>query len=197
MEETKKESYSQLEYDNLKYNKDAQLFLENFQKKNPTARNVKLTYKTIDNTPQTVDNPLKDAPSKAAFMLKSKKPEYYIRFGYLLDYIKKNVLPRVKIGNNHQENPPIFNIDSTQWNNYMYSLPNQISLDPRVCIVRNSNFISGRGTVKVFDELLIFRPIDGGESKNYNVAYPMNIYLNFNFVLESLKEDDRGDVNLF
>ena len=37
---------------------------------------------------------------------------------------------------------------------------NQISLDPRVCIVRNSNFISGRGTVKVFDELLIFRPIE-------------------------------------
>jgi predicted chitinase len=197
MEETKREFYNQSEYDNLKYNKDAQLFLENFQKKNPTARNVKLTYKTIENRPQTVDNPLKDAPPKAAFMLKSKKPEYYIRFGYLLDYIKKNVLPRVKIGNNHQENPPIFNIDSTQWNNYMYSLPNQISLDPRVCIVRNSNFISGRGTVKVFDELLIFRPIDGGESKNYNVAYPMNVYLNFNFVLESLKEDDRGDVNLF
>lgn len=190
-------NYSQSEYENKKFVEDRKQILENFKKNNPNAINIELTYKVIDNNPETTDNPLRDAPPKAAFMLKSKKPEYYIRFGYLLDYVKKNILPRVKIGEDHSSNPPIFNIDSDQWNNYMYSLPNQISLDPRVCIVRNSNFISGKGTVQAFNELWIFKPVDGGESTNYNVAYPMNIYLNFNFVLESLKLDDRGDVNLF
>jgi len=189
--------YSQSEYENQKFSKDGEKFLDDFKKNNPNAQNPVLTYEVISRTPETAQNPLKDAPPKSAFMLKSKKPEYYIRFGYLLDYIKENILPRVKIGEDHAANPPIFKIDSNQWNNYMYSLPNQISLDPRVCIVRNSNFTSGKGTVKVFHELWIFKPIDGAKAKNHNVAYPMNIYLNFNFVLESLQLDDKGDVNLF
>jgi hypothetical protein len=35
----------------------------------------------------------------------------------------------------------IFDIDVDEWRTHMYSLPNQISLDPRVCLVRNLNFI--------------------------------------------------------
>jgi hypothetical protein len=197
LKEYKTIRYSQSEYENQKFSKDGEKFLDDFKKNNPNAQNPVLTYEVISRTPETAQNPLKDAPPKSAFMLKSKKPEYYIRFGYLLDYIKENILPRVKIGEDHAANPPIFKIDSNQWNNYMYSLPNQISLDPRVCIVRNSNFTSGKGTVKVFHELWIFKPIDGAKAKNHNVAYPMNIYLNFNFVLESLQLDDKGDVNLF
>ena len=199
LKEYKKIQYSNFEYEDEKYIEDGKKFLEEFKKNNPNAVNIKLTYEAIDNDPQTIDNPLTNTPAKSTFMLNSKKPEYYIRFGYLLDYIKKNILPRVKVGEDHDANPPIFKIDTDPWDNYMYSLPNQISLDPRVCIVRNSNFISGRGTVKVFHELWVFRPVDGknSKSKNYNVAYPMNIYLNFNFVLESLQLDDRGDVNLF
>jgi hypothetical protein len=197
LESTQTIRYSQSEYENQKFSKDGEKFLDDFKKNHPNAQNPVLTYEVISRTPETAQNPLKDAPPKSAFMLKSKKPEYYIRFGYLLDYIKENILPRVKIGEDHAANPPIFKIDSNQWNNYMYSLPNQISLDPRVCIVRNSNFTSGKGTVKVFHELWIFKPIDGAKAKNHNVAYPMNIYLNFNFVLESLQLDDKGDVNLF
>jgi hypothetical protein len=199
LKEYKTIQYSNLEYEDEKYIEDGNKFLEEFKKNNPNAVNIKLTYEAIDNNPQTLDNPLTDTPAKSTFMLNSKKPEYYIRFGYLLDYIKKNILPRVKVGDDHDANPPIFKIDTDPWDNYMYSLPNQISLDPRVCIIRNSNFISGRGTVKAFHELWVFKPVDGknSKSKNYNVAYPMNIYLNFNFVLESLQLDDRGDVNLF
>jgi hypothetical protein len=199
LKEYKTIQYSNFEYEDEKYIEDGKKFIEDFKKNNPNAVNIRLTYEAIDNNPQTIDNPLTDTPAKSTFMLNTKKPEYYIRFGYLLDYIKKNILPRVKVGEDHNANPPIFKIDTDPWNNYMYSLPNQISLDPRVCIVRNSNFISGRGTVKVFHELWVFKPVDGkdSKSKNYNVAYPMNIYLNFNFVLESLQLDDRGDVNLF
>jgi hypothetical protein len=45
----------------------------------------------------------------------------------------------------------------------MYSLPNQISLDPRVCIVKNLSFKSAGGTVQVFNYLDIFKEIDNGK----------------------------------
>ena len=148
-------------------------------------------------TTATISNPIIDAPLKSAFILNTKSPEYYIKFGYLLEYISNNIIPRIKIGDDHSLNPKMFNIDYDEWNNHMYSLPNQISLDPRVCIVRNSNFVTDGGNTDIFHELRLFREIDNGESLNPNAAYPMNIYLNFKFVLESLKPDSRGDVSIF
>jgi hypothetical protein len=95
------------------------------------------------------------------------------------------------------ENPPIFDIDVDEWRTHMYSLPNQISLDPRVCIVKNLNFISAGGTVEVFKYLDIFKEVDNGKSTNDNVAYPLNIYLNFKFIKECLKADEKGNVSVY
>ena len=160
--------------------------------------NVKVTFKRIGDVTKTqIDNPIEDAGPKAAFRLESKDKQFYLRFGYLLEYIAENILPRIKVGNKHSDNPPIFNIDYDIWDTHMYSLPNQISLDPRVCRVRNSHFNSGRGNTQIFQQLPFFREIDNGESKNPNAAYPLNIYLNFNFILECLKPDDKGDVNIY
>jgi len=158
---------------------------------------VKVTYKRVGSLKIDIDNPIENAGARDAFRLESKEKQFYLRFGYLLNYISENILPRIKVGDIHDDNPPIFDIDYNTWDNHMYSLPNQISLDPRVCIVRNSNFNTGRGHSEVFQQLPIFREVDGGVSKNTNAAYPMNVYLNFNFILECLKPDDRGDVNLF
>lgn len=160
--------------------------------------NVKVKAIKKDRTVTQIDNPIEGAGSKDALRLKTKEKQFYIRFGYLLQYIAENILPRIKIGDKHESNPPIFNIEYDDvWETHMYSLPNQISLDPRVCIVRNSNFNNGQGTTKVFHQLPLFREIDNGKSDNSNAAYPLNIYLNFNFVIECLKPDDRGDVNIF
>jgi hypothetical protein len=79
----------------------------------------------------------------------------------------------------------------------MYSLPNQISLDPRVCIVKNLNFESKGGTVAVFKYLYIFKEVDNGKSTNDNAAYPLNIYLNFEFIKECLKADEKGNVSVY
>jgi hypothetical protein len=64
----------------------------------------------------------------------TKEPQYYLRFGALLNYIKDNII--LKIKNPSKEG--IFNINTDFRTQKMYSLPNRISLDPRVCIVRNS-----------------------------------------------------------
>jgi putative chitinase len=199
--ETKKitKVYTQAEYEAGKPQKDAEDIVKNFPTTNPESKetNIQIKYKVISRTPQSIDNPVKDAPYGSTFMLHSKDPNYYIRFGYLLEYVRDNILPRVKTGDDHEKNPPIFDIDADAWDNYMYSLPNQISLDPRVCIVRNSSFINGQGTTKVFSQLQPFREADISGRGLQNSALPLNIYLNFKFVLECLKSDDKGDVNIF
>lgn len=188
--------FTKEQYDEGEISKYAKELKTKYQD-NPKYKNVKITYKAISSDTQTIDNPLQGAPYKSTFMLQSNPPEYYIRFGYVLEYIKENILPKIKVSNTHDDNPPIFNIDTDSWDNHMYSLPNQISLDPRVCIVRNSNFTTAGGTTEVFQELWLFKEADNGTSTNQNAAYPMNIYLNFKFVINCLKEDDRGDVNVF
>jgi len=161
---------------------------------------VKIELKVLGKPKVNITNPIEDAGPKDAFRLASTPKQFYLRFGYLLQYVHENITPRIKIGDTHSDNPQMFNIDFSTWENYMYSLPNQISLDPRVCLVRNSNFYSGnpKKNTQVFQELPYFRAVDNGkEGSNTNLAYPMNIYLNFDFILECLKTDDKGDVSVF
>ena len=95
----------------------------------------------------------------------------------------------------------MFDIDYDQYDNLMYSLPNQISLDPNVCLVRNSKFYHRPGVIhNAFSQLVPFREDDYITSgENPNVAYPMNIYLNFNFILDCLQSnmDEKGDVGVY
>jgi hypothetical protein len=192
-------TYSEAEYQDGKPYRDAQRIKSDFEKQYPDYGVGKITYKTISNNPSSIDNPIKNAPYGSAFMLNSNNPVYYLRFGYLLEYIKENIIPRVKVSkeSNHASNPPMFDIDTNSWDNYMYSLPNQISLDPTKCIVRNNNFNSGRGITKVFQKIQYFREADIDPKSNQYSALPLNIYLNFDFITECLKVDDRGDVNLY
>jgi hypothetical protein len=196
---TDKKTYTEAEYQDGKPYRDAQQIRETFKNDNQNYNVGKITYKTIDNNPSSIDNPIKNAPYGSAFMLNSKNPVYYLRFGYLLEYIKENIIPRVKVSkeSNHASNPPMFDIDTNSWDNYMYSLPNQISLDPTKCIVRNNNFNSGKGITKVFQKIQYFREADIDPKSNQYSALPLNIYLNFDFITECLKVDDRGDVNLY
>jgi hypothetical protein len=189
-----KEKFSDKEYlQDLKEN-----FREEIKKENGT--NIKIKLKVLSQPKIDITNPIENAGSKDAFCLDSFPKQFYLRFGYLLQYIHENVTPRIKLGDNHDDNPQMFDIDFSTWENVMYSLPNQISLDPRVCLVRNSNFYTGNPNknTQVFQELLYFRQIDNGKAgSNSNVAYTMNIYLNFDFILGCLKPDDKGDVSVF
>jgi hypothetical protein len=148
----------------------------------------------------TVANPIDEAPFNTAFQIETTTKHYYLKFHYLLEFIRERVIPLIKADD---EDAPIFDIDLGQWTNKMYSIPNQISLDPRVCLVRNDNFLKWDGNVStVMHEIELFRAIDDkihNGTTNYNLAYPLNIYLNFEFILESLKsnQNDRGDVSIY
>jgi hypothetical protein len=196
VKETEKKSFTAEQWNNGKkdINSYKKSLIEKYEK---IGSSVKVTYKKGKGTITRIENPIAEAGTKDACRVNSSPRQFYLRFGYLLEYIKENVLPRIKVGETHDDNPSIFDIDYDEWNTHMYSLPNQISLDPRVCIVRNSNFNSGKGITEVFPELPFFREVDNGESTNENAAYPLNIYLNFEFILECLKADEKGNVSIF
>jgi hypothetical protein len=152
--------------------------------------------KTIRTEKVEINNPLLNFDSEDAFKLTTKPNHYYIRFGALLEYIKDNIIIKIK-----DTNEPIFEIDTNEWETHMYSLPNQISLDPRVCLVRNDKFDTiKKGITNIFGneyKLCLFKEVDNGKSTNDNAAYPLNIYLNFDFILDCLKADEKGNVSVY
>jgi len=140
----------------------------------------------------TTTNPVSDAPSQVAFKILSTSPQYYVKFGYLLQFIRNKIVPLI---DNGTEKPPLIDIAYGVESSMMYTLPISISADPMVCLVRNRSFEKNNGkTQDVLGELEPFF-----DQNNYNKAYPMNIYLNTEFVAQCLSSttDDRGDTNLF
>jgi predicted chitinase len=169
-------------------------------RENPNYK-IKSTSVTPISSPSstTVTNPNAGlANRKDAIVINNKTPQYYLRFGYLLQFISQRIVPLIKTG---RTGVPMFDIDYDQYGNLMYSLPNQISLDPNVCLVRNSKFYHRPGVIhNAFSQLVPFREDDYITSgENPNVAYPMNIYLNFNFILDCLQSnmDEKGDVGVY
>ena len=147
---------------------------------------------TAPSTTTTVTNPISDAPAKVAFKILATSPQYYVKFGYLLQFIRNKIVPLI---DNGTDKPPLIDIAYGENSSMMYTLPITISADPMVCIVKNGIFDkSNEKSQRAFDGLESFF-----DQNNYNKAYPMNIYLNTEFVAQCLSTttDDRGDTNLF
>lgn len=118
---------------------------------------------------------------------------YYIRFGKLLDYLEKNILPTV----DNQNNPfPIISFDTIEDSNIMSLYPNQFSLDPRVCIINSDYFDPPLDNYPSFFEKL--KPFYSSDS-DVVCGKIMNIYLNFELVERILKSntDSKGNLSLF
>jgi len=165
-------------------------------------------YKIKTSKKSSITSPLIGFSKKdACFINTEPDKQFYLKFGALLNYIENNILPKIstKDPSNYNEKPPIFNINNDTYGtgttgNYMYSLPNQISLDPRVCIVRNDNLQTASGVTKVYTNLSPFKADDYVKNNpNPNKAYIMNVYLNFEFIINCINDnsDERGDIGVF
>lgn len=115
---------------------------------------------------------------------------FYMRFGHLLDFLTQAVIPVIAETGKNGIEVPIVKIDNGMWNNKMYTLPYQVSLDPRVCIVNGGEKVNSKD---FFPQLLPWKNPDKG------YAWHMNIYLSHNQILASLNAstDDKGNVSLF
>jgi len=115
---------------------------------------------------------------------------FYMRWGHLLQFINSNVISVIKGSSTNGKSTPLVYIDCETWSNKMYTLPYQVSLDPRVCIVKSLDDIN---TKKYYQE------IDPFKNSAYDFAWSMNIYLSHNQIISSLNEnmDEKGNVALF
>ena len=125
-----------------------------------------------------------------------KEQSFFIRLGELLRYIKDDVLPVFSNGN---KSFPIIDINDNTRQNVMPIFPNQISLDPRICIINTSYFSpppNGTGNLTMFsDKLNKFNSDEGGVDH----GKLMNIYLNFSFIKKILINnlDSKGNLSLY
>jgi hypothetical protein len=118
----------------------------------------------------------------------------YVRFGHFLEFLQSQVVFKVKGTSNY-----LLSFDTDIKSNKMYTFPYQVSLDPRVCIVRNDkepinskkyySGASGGGGLPQWK-------IVSGTTAHGQI---MNIYLNCQMIAKVLesKQDNKGDVSLY
>jgi hypothetical protein len=131
------------------------------------------------------------------------KYNYFLTFGQLLNYITRYSIPSI-------QDSKMINIDTDSDENICSIFPMQISLDPRVCFVKpfylpelalNSD-TERNGRTTVIDNTYAWSKVaqDFGVTDAKGVMYGkiMNIYLNYNFVSDCLKDTtSNGEVFLF
>jgi len=123
----------------------------------------------------------------------------YIRLGHLLSYIDKYIIPY----QNGNKNNKILKIDTDDKFNLMYTLPFQVSLDPRVCLIRGR--IETNNHIKsYFPEFPNFQvptdnPVYDSFPEGQYLGYTMNIYVNCLHITSILNSNTnkKGDINLF
>lgn len=110
---------------------------------------------------------------------------FYMRLGHLLEFIRNFAIPKID-----GTDKPIVEIDYGKWSNLMYTVPFQVSFDPRVCIVNGGELISRKD---------FFPTLDGWKNTENGYAWIMNIYVSHNQILSSLNNniDEKGNVALF
>ena len=112
--------------------------------------------------------------------------QYYVRLGYMLDYIQKSLLVYDKT----KDNEPIFTFNTDSDVNYCLSFPYQVSSDPLVCVIPTKNLDSkGNGweylTGKGKEPNLTGYFVDD----NPYLGKVMNIMVNIDFIAKTL---DKG-----
>ncbi len=119
-------------------------------------------------------------------------PQYYIRLGYFLDFIKSTVLPYV-----NETTTPIIKIDTDIESNIIYLMARQISSNPNICVFKRT-FPSFLGSnLQFFPGVNDF--ITNVENSTNLYGKIMNSYFNMTWILtqmENLKNSD-GKVPLY
>lgn len=148
----------------------------------------------------TITNPFTGFKETDTFRLHcDPEYEYFIRFGALLKFIEEKIIPTI----DKKDGDKIVSLSSTL--SRMYFLPNQLSLDPRVCFLRNQvRVLKDDGSKfeieigKELERVLLPAPFIRKKEER-NIGNAMNIYLNLNFVYESIDSntDEKGNLSIF
>jgi len=121
-----------------------------------------------------------------------KNPSFYIRFGALLDYLENQIFPKIANPNTsgtkeEQEikiksmagltGNPYLKVDTDTNTNIMYTIDNQLSTNPQVCVINNS-FQNSNGSTTLFHGLEDYIGVQG----DIKYGKVMNIYINTTYL---------------
>jgi hypothetical protein len=122
---------------------------------------------------------------------------YYIRFGAFLSFLKAKVIPNI----NNNPNIKLIDVDFNRIGNIIYTQPYTLSVDPRVCYVKKSIYVTSKGQKYDFvpgadDFIVDFNGDTNIKGKYGNI---MNIYFNMEWILNKIDEikDDKGKISLY
>lgn len=129
-------------------------------------------------------------------------PQVYLKYGAFLAYIQSSVLLY-----NKETNVPqfVFDIDFKNLKNdknYVFTMPGQLSADPRVCLIPYSNFnVTGdNGEAIGFEESAANSVLKtSGFEKTQYLGRIANMYLNINYIaqcLASISPNEDGAIPL-
>lgn len=128
--------------------------------------------------------------------------KYFITFKRLLEEIQNKIIPVIaKNSDNSSLGEPLLYIDTDPNTNVMKVVYNQISIDPRICLIRPYTYLYGvtdKGYSTNFKKLKEFiYPVPGSETDYYGKIF--NIYLNLDFIVKCLNSnlDKEGNLSIF
>ena len=131
--------------------------------------------------------------------------QYYIRLGLFLEFIEKQVIPKITDSKSSNKNgEPMLNIDYHPETNICYAIDNMISVDSSKLIIKNQFFTNGNTTQKIYPELKDFmhKPYGGAsQDNNYYYGNIMNVYFSFARIEEFFDDDSNknsdGSINAY
>jgi hypothetical protein len=117
--------------------------------------------------------------------------QYYIRLGHFLEWIQKNIIPKVD-----NEEVSLLGTDYDAETNIIYLLGRQISTDPSVCLF-NTTFDTPSGFIQFAKDTEVFRVNIEGSTNSYGKI--MNAYFNMTYILTQMNslKNDEGKVPLY
>lgn len=125
---------------------------------------------------------------------------YYVRLGHLLQVLQNYIVPQIQNGNNASTAPQLY-VSYDELSNKISYFPNQISLDPRVCIFNYSDTLNSYGDITGVNSpflgsgtlpLAPYLQVD--QSGTYGGL--MNLYMNLEFISQLLISNGGPDQEL-
>jgi hypothetical protein len=125
---------------------------------------------------------------------------YYVRLGTLLKILENYIMPQIQNGNITSLAPQLY-ISSDEATNKISIFPNQISLDPRVCIFGYADCLNSYGditgvTPPIFNKNLTLNPYIQVNNQTGKFAALMNLYMNIEFISGLLLSNGGPDQEL-
>jgi hypothetical protein len=158
------------------------------------------------------------AKSEGASGVNLNVAQYYVRLGYLLDWMEKNLLvyDETKPKDKNNNYPPLFNFDTDSETNFCKRFPYQISSDPFICLIPikntepelsaqgNTNTNNSKGKTETTGWNYFTTDTPGPNLSAYfvegnsNIGKVMNIFVNIDFIAKTLEQgvDSNGKSNL-